>query len=85
MPCSLQLQNMSVTVSALESYDKNQVVAMRRELTTLKQRLEDCQKGKPPVGRQPPIGESLPGALAGLALERVPGPSRGSIALWLGL
>ncbi|EMP25277.1 Olfactomedin [Chelonia mydas] len=50
------LQNMSVTVSALESYDKNQVVAMRRELATLKQRLEDCQKGKPLVGRQPPIG-----------------------------
>ncbi|XP_026514553.1 olfactomedin-like [Terrapene carolina triunguis] len=51
-----ELQNMSVTVSALESYDKNHVVAMRRELTTLKQRLEDCQKDKPLVGRQPPIG-----------------------------
>ncbi|CAM5122176.1 unnamed protein product [Natator depressus] len=51
-----ELQNMSVTVSALESYDKNQVVAMRRELATLKQRLEDCQKGKSLVGRQPQIG-----------------------------
>uniref|UniRef100_A0A8C3FQM8 Olfactomedin-like domain-containing protein n=1 Tax=Chrysemys picta bellii TaxID=8478 RepID=A0A8C3FQM8_CHRPI len=50
------LQNMSVTVSALESYDKSHVVAMRRELTTLKQRLEDCQKDNPLVGRQPPIG-----------------------------
>ncbi|KAG6926293.1 olfactomedin-like [Chelydra serpentina] len=51
-----ELQNMSVTVSALESYDKGHVVAMRRELTMLKQRLEDCQKDKPLVGRQPPIG-----------------------------
>nr|XP_008176001.1 olfactomedin-like [Chrysemys picta bellii] len=51
-----ELQNMSVTVSALESYDKSHVVAMRRELTTLKQRLEDCQKDNPLVGRQPPIG-----------------------------
>ncbi|TFJ99449.1 alanine aminotransferase 1 [Platysternon megacephalum] len=51
-----ELQNMSVTVSALESYDKNHVVAMRRELTMLKQRLEDCQKDKPLLGQQPPIG-----------------------------
>uniref|UniRef100_A0A8C5EZ82 Olfactomedin-like domain-containing protein n=1 Tax=Gopherus evgoodei TaxID=1825980 RepID=A0A8C5EZ82_9SAUR len=50
------LQNMSVTVSALESYDKNHVVAVRRELTRLRQRLAECQKDKPLLGRQPPTG-----------------------------
>uniref|UniRef100_A0A8C0JGM4 Olfactomedin-like domain-containing protein n=1 Tax=Chelonoidis abingdonii TaxID=106734 RepID=A0A8C0JGM4_CHEAB len=53
---TVELQNMSVTVSALESYDKNHVVAMRQELTTLRQRLAECQKDKPLLGRQPPIG-----------------------------
>ncbi|XP_044843896.1 olfactomedin-like [Mauremys mutica] len=51
-----ELQNMSVTVSALESYDKHHVVAMRRELTALRQRLAECQKDKPLLGRQPPMG-----------------------------
>uniref|UniRef100_A0A8C0JIG5 Olfactomedin-like domain-containing protein n=1 Tax=Chelonoidis abingdonii TaxID=106734 RepID=A0A8C0JIG5_CHEAB len=50
------LQNMSVTVSALESYDKNHVVAMRQELTTLRQRLAECQKDNPPaLIHQPPL------------------------------
>ncbi|XP_067413347.1 olfactomedin-like [Emydura macquarii macquarii] len=51
-----EIQNMSVTVSALESFDKTHVVAMKRELAILRQRLEDCQKDQPQLGQQPPIG-----------------------------
>ncbi|XP_075773925.1 olfactomedin-like isoform X2 [Pelodiscus sinensis] len=51
-----ELQNISVTVSALESYDQSHVVAMRRELATLRQRLEDCQKDRPLLGGQPLVG-----------------------------
>uniref|UniRef100_A0A8C8REE3 Olfactomedin-like domain-containing protein n=1 Tax=Pelusios castaneus TaxID=367368 RepID=A0A8C8REE3_9SAUR len=53
---TVEIQNMSITVSALESFDKTHVVAMKRELDILRQRLEDCQKDRPLLGQQPPIG-----------------------------
>ncbi|XP_077141805.1 olfactomedin-4-like [Ranitomeya variabilis] len=42
----VEVHNISVMVSQLESYDKNNVLAVRREIALLRKRLEDCEKKK---------------------------------------
>ncbi|KAG8552940.1 hypothetical protein GDO81_003173 [Engystomops pustulosus] len=50
----VEVHNISVMVSQLESYDKNNVLAVRREIAALRKKLEDCQKNQEsPVS--PPI------------------------------
>uniref|UniRef100_UPI00398F4DA5 olfactomedin-like n=1 Tax=Pristiophorus japonicus TaxID=55135 RepID=UPI00398F4DA5 len=49
-----EIENMSLIVHQLESYDKNNVLEIRRQITTLKKRLEECENNKvPPI--LPPI------------------------------
>ncbi|XP_063791779.1 olfactomedin-4-like [Pseudophryne corroboree] len=49
----VEIHNISVMVNQLESYDKNNVLAVRREIASLRKRLEDCEKNQavptPPV------------------------------------
>ncbi|KAM3912092.1 olfactomedin-4-like [Leptodactylus fuscus] len=49
----MEIHNISVLVNQLEVYDKNNVMVIRREITALKKRLEDCEKNgtnvTPPV------------------------------------
>ncbi|CAJ0916111.1 unnamed protein product [Ranitomeya imitator] len=42
----VEVHNISIMVSQLESYDKNNVLAVRREIALLRKRLEDCEKNK---------------------------------------
>ncbi|XP_075178680.1 olfactomedin-4-like [Anomaloglossus baeobatrachus] len=42
----VEVHNISIMVSQLESYDKNNVLAVRREIASLRKRLEDCEKNK---------------------------------------
>ncbi|XP_068105563.1 olfactomedin-4-like [Hyperolius riggenbachi] len=39
-----EIHNISIMVSQLEIYDKNNVLLIRREVAVLKKRLEDCEK-----------------------------------------
>ncbi|KAM4641399.1 olfactomedin-4-like [Discoglossus pictus] len=39
-----EIHNISVMVNKLESFDKNNVLAVRREIASLRKRLEDCKK-----------------------------------------
>ncbi|XP_078287114.1 olfactomedin-4-like [Rhinoraja longicauda] len=41
-----EIENISLTVSKLESYDKLNVLAIRREITVLRQRLSDCEEDR---------------------------------------
>ncbi|XP_069765754.1 olfactomedin-4-like [Narcine bancroftii] len=41
-----EIQNMSHTVSQLESYDKLNVLAIRREIASLRKRLSDCEENQ---------------------------------------
>ncbi|XP_069602739.1 olfactomedin-4-like [Ranitomeya imitator] len=41
-----EVHNISVMVSQLESYDKNNVLAVRREIASLRKKLEDCEKNQ---------------------------------------
>ncbi|KAM4696441.1 olfactomedin-4-like isoform 2-T2 [Rhinophrynus dorsalis] len=50
----VEIKNISIMVNQLESYDKNNVLAVRREIAALRKRLEDCEKNQtnhvpPPV------------------------------------
>ncbi|XP_029426803.1 olfactomedin-4-like [Rhinatrema bivittatum] len=49
-----EIRNISVMVNQLESYDKNNVLAVRREITSLRKRLQDCEKNQT-VPRPPPV------------------------------
>ncbi|XP_029427102.1 olfactomedin-4-like [Rhinatrema bivittatum] len=49
-----EIRNISVMVNQLESYDKNNVLAVRREITSLRKRLQDCEKNQS-VPRPPPV------------------------------
>ncbi|XP_075042054.1 olfactomedin-4-like [Mixophyes fleayi] len=40
----VEIHNISVMVNHLESYDKNNVLAVRREIAALRKRLEECEK-----------------------------------------
>ncbi|XP_069842844.1 olfactomedin-4-like [Dendropsophus ebraccatus] len=42
----VEVRNISVMVNQLESYDKNNVLAVRRQIALLRKRLEDCEKNK---------------------------------------
>ncbi|XP_078518342.1 olfactomedin-4-like [Lissotriton helveticus] len=44
-----EIKNISLMVNQLESYDKNNVLAVRREMMALRKRLQDCEtnQGKP--------------------------------------
>ncbi|KAM3911998.1 olfactomedin-4-like [Leptodactylus fuscus] len=42
----LEIHNISILVNQLEVYDKNNVMVIRREITALKKRLEDCEKNQ---------------------------------------
>ncbi|XP_030076010.1 olfactomedin-4 [Microcaecilia unicolor] len=50
----MEIQNISVMVNQLESYDKNNVLAVRREITSLRKRLQDCEKNQT-VLSPPPV------------------------------
>eukprot|EP00079_Xenopus_tropicalis_P028890 XP_012823916.1 PREDICTED: olfactomedin 4 isoform X1 [Xenopus tropicalis] len=41
-----EIHNISIMVNHLESYDKNNVLAVRREIAALRKRLEDCEKNR---------------------------------------
>ncbi|XP_075690559.1 olfactomedin-4-like [Rhinoderma darwinii] len=41
-----EIHNISVMVNHLESYDKNNVLAVRREIASLRKKLEDCEKNQ---------------------------------------
>nr|BAB85495.1 Tiarin [Xenopus laevis] len=40
----VEIHNISIMVNQLESYDKNNVLAVRREIAALRKRLEECEK-----------------------------------------
>ncbi|KAM3911829.1 olfactomedin-4-like [Leptodactylus fuscus] len=42
----VEIHNISVMVNRLESYDKNNVLAVRREIALLRKRLQDCEKNQ---------------------------------------
>nr|XP_033811824.1 olfactomedin-4-like [Geotrypetes seraphini] len=50
----MEIRNISVMVSQLESYDQNNVLAVRREIVSLQKRLQDCQKNQT-VPSLPPV------------------------------
>ncbi|XP_059807034.1 olfactomedin-4-like [Hypanus sabinus] len=45
----MEIQNMSIIVHQLESYDKNNVLQIRKEITALKERLAECEKNQVPT------------------------------------
>ncbi|XP_069842843.1 olfactomedin-4-like isoform X2 [Dendropsophus ebraccatus] len=49
----VEVRNISAMVNQLESYDKNNVLAVRRDIAALRKRLEDCEKNKD-VAAPPP-------------------------------
>ncbi|XP_063791781.1 olfactomedin-4-like [Pseudophryne corroboree] len=53
----LEIRNISIMVNQLEVYDKNNVLAIRREIVALQQRLKDCEKNNtnPKPNPQPPL------------------------------
>ncbi|XP_068105564.1 olfactomedin-4-like [Hyperolius riggenbachi] len=42
----VEIHNISVMVNKLESYDKNNVLAVRREIVALRKKLEECEKNQ---------------------------------------
>ncbi|KAM4696381.1 olfactomedin-4-like [Rhinophrynus dorsalis] len=40
----MEIRNISIMVNQLESYDKNNVLVVRREIVSLRKRLEECEK-----------------------------------------
>ncbi|XP_030075448.1 olfactomedin-4 [Microcaecilia unicolor] len=50
----IEIHNISVMVNQLESYDKNNVLAVRREMATLRKRLQDCEKNQT-ISNPPPV------------------------------
>nr|XP_033812095.1 olfactomedin-4-like isoform X2 [Geotrypetes seraphini] len=50
----MEIRNISIMVSQLESYDKNNVLAVRREIVSLQKRLQDCQTNQT-VPSLPPV------------------------------
>ncbi|XP_072884948.1 olfactomedin-4-like [Hemitrygon akajei] len=45
----IEIQNISIIVHRLESYDKNNVLQIRKEITALKERLAECEKNQVPT------------------------------------
>ncbi|XP_041115724.1 olfactomedin-4-like [Polyodon spathula] len=53
---SIELKNMTLAITKLEKFDKNNVLAIRREVAALKRRLEECQETRNQTNpTQPPI------------------------------
>ncbi|XP_018429211.1 PREDICTED: olfactomedin-4-like [Nanorana parkeri] len=50
----VEIHNISVMVNQLESYDKNNVLAVRREIASLRKKLEECEKNQG-VPTPPPV------------------------------
>ncbi|XP_066438108.1 olfactomedin-4-like [Eleutherodactylus coqui] len=50
----VEIHNLSITVSQLEVYDKNNVLVIRREIAALKKRLENCEKNQTNPKPDPP-------------------------------
>ncbi|XP_028655468.1 olfactomedin-4-like [Erpetoichthys calabaricus] len=53
-----EIKNMSLTITSLETLDKNNVLAIRREILSLKKKLQDCEEYKNhtnPGPTQPPV------------------------------
>ncbi|CAH2314260.1 Hypothetical predicted protein [Pelobates cultripes] len=48
----VEIHNISILVNQLESYDKNNVLVIRREIVALQKRLEECQNHATPL---PPV------------------------------
>ncbi|XP_077337380.1 olfactomedin-4-like [Lithobates pipiens] len=51
----VEIHNISVMVSQLESYDKNNVLAVRREIAFLRKKLEECEKNEGAPALPPPV------------------------------
>lgn len=72
----LQIRNMTILVDKLETLDKNNVLAIRREVLALKNKLKECEASQ---GKNIPV--SPPGPAPGtraLGLPLEPGP-RGAL------
>ncbi|XP_053545079.1 olfactomedin-4-like [Bombina bombina] len=64
----VEIRNISIMVNQLESYDKNNVLAIRREITSLKKRLEDCEKSQGvPVPPTVSYGKCTHGGIANIS------------------
>ncbi|XP_040179181.1 olfactomedin-4-like [Rana temporaria] len=51
----VEIHNISVMVNQLESYDKNNVLAVRREIAFLRKKLEECEKNPGAPALSPPV------------------------------
>ncbi|XP_061425443.1 olfactomedin-4-like [Lethenteron reissneri] len=56
----LSIQNVSVVVNTLEAYDRNNVLLIRRQVDTLRKRLENCQEETNATMRLPSMTPSRP-------------------------
>ncbi|XP_042312797.1 olfactomedin-4-like [Sceloporus undulatus] len=61
----VEIKNMSLMVTHLESLDKNNLLAIRREIVTLKQRLKDCEEAG--AGQQVEPGSCKHGGLVNIS------------------
>lgn len=59
----MEIENISRTVNKLESYDKLNVLAIRREITSLRKRLSDCEKHQVPTPQPIDYGSCNHGGL----------------------
>uniref|UniRef100_A0A8C4TBA3 Olfactomedin 4 n=1 Tax=Erpetoichthys calabaricus TaxID=27687 RepID=A0A8C4TBA3_ERPCA len=50
-----EIKNMSLTITSLEMLDKNNVLAIRREILSLKKKLQECEEYKNHTSAGPPI------------------------------
>ncbi|XP_004680363.1 PREDICTED: olfactomedin-4 [Condylura cristata] len=53
----VEIRNMTLLVEKLETLDKNNILAIRREIVTLKNKLKECEASK---GENAPVSPSLP-------------------------
>ncbi|XP_006837661.1 PREDICTED: olfactomedin-4-like [Chrysochloris asiatica] len=51
----MEIKNMSLLVEKLETLDKNNVLAIRREISTLKKKLKECEASKEGNVSPPPV------------------------------
>ncbi|XP_075690561.1 olfactomedin-4-like [Rhinoderma darwinii] len=57
----LEINNISITVNQLEVFDKNNVLAVRREVAALQKRLEDCEKNQTRSQPNPSLSAAIYG------------------------
>ncbi|KAM3912091.1 olfactomedin-4-like [Leptodactylus fuscus] len=57
----MEIHNNSILVNQLEVYDKNNIMVIRREITALKKRLEDCENNQTKPMPNPPTSPMLNG------------------------